>query len=135
MPDVRIVQRKDFPRYAITLDWLLRGDGTLDDSYALATAIIVALGTDRLADVNEVLPDPRSHDRRGWWGDLDAEEIWGGWPIGSRLWLLTRTKITDAKVQGGATVANVENYLREALTPFVAARIISDFALDVERNP
>ena len=68
----------------------LLGDGTLDDRDALASAVIVALGTDRLAEEGDLLPDPDSMDRRGWWGDYDADMVWDGWPIGCRLWLLQR---------------------------------------------
>ena len=90
MPDIRLIQDARNPplKYSVSVDWSLLADGTLDDDNALATAVIVALGTDRLADPDDILPDPDSTDRAGWWGDLDAEEIWDGWPIGSRLWLL-----------------------------------------------
>jgi phage gp46-like protein len=84
MPDVRLIQSPEaFPKYQIPIDWLLLDDGTLDDSQALATAIIVALGTDRLAAPGDILPDPDSTDRAGWWGDMDAEELFNGWPIGT----------------------------------------------------
>ena len=43
-------------------------------------------------------------DLRGWWGDTDAGTIWGGWPIGTRLWLLSRAKITDSAARQGATI-------------------------------
>lgn len=132
MPDVRIIQRKDFPSYAISLDWLLSG-GTLDQTRALETAVIVALSTDRLADTEDELPSP-SDDRRGWWADTDAEEIWGGWPIGSRLWLLRRAKIVDSSARGGATVTRIETYLRECLSPFIERKIISTFEMEVQRN-
>jgi phage gp46-like protein len=35
----------------------------------------LALLTDAIADPADILPDPDSNDRRGWWGDLDAETI------------------------------------------------------------
>src|ERR1700750_2247663 len=93
VPDIRLVQQNQFPtRQEVTCDWLLLADGTLDDTQALATAIIVALGTDALADKDDILPDPDSTDRCGWWGNLDADLIWGGWDIGSKLWLLRRSK-------------------------------------------
>src|ERR1700750_875151 len=104
MPDIRIVQNTALPKYSVTCDWSLLADGTLDDTQALATAIIVALGTDRLAETDDVLPDPDSTDRRGWWGDYQAQEIWDGWPIGSRLWLLQRAKIEGPGSRRGATV-------------------------------
>jgi phage gp46-like protein len=136
VPDIRLVQSGTFPyQTEVSADWLLLGNGQLDDSQALATAVIVALGTDRLAREEDVpyLPDPDSTDRRGWWGDLDAREIWQGWPIGSRLWTLRREKITGPGAQRGSTVVRVKWYIQEALQPFVDLRICSRFDVDVAR--
>ena len=133
MPDVRLVQNTLFPKYSVTVDWSLLSDGTLDETQALATAVIVALGTDRLADPDDILPDPDSTDRAGWWGDLDAEEIWDGWPIGSRLWLLKRDKIVGPESYQGATVVRVENYIREAIQPFLDLKIASQLEVRAVR--
>ena len=134
MPDIRLVQNSAaFPAYSIPIDWSLLSDGTLDDSQALASAVIVALGTDRLANPDDILPDPDSTDRAGWWGDLDAAELFDGWPIGARLWLLKRSKIVGPEDPEGATVARVEEYIREAIQPFVDLRIVSAF--DVRGKP
>jgi phage gp46-like protein len=136
VPDIRLVQNKMFPKYSVTLDWQLLPNGTLDDSQALATAVCVALGTNALADQHDLLPDPDSSERCGWWGDLDAELIWNGWPIGSKLWLLRRSKITPASAQQGSTLVLVENYIRDAMQPFVNRRICSSFDIWVTRvNP
>jgi phage gp46-like protein len=132
MPDIRLVQYTHFPTQ-FSIDWVLLGDGTLDDTQALATAVIVALGTNRLALASDIMPDPDSTDRQGWWGDLDAEEIWGGWTIGCRLWLLRRSKITGPEAIGGATVTLVEQYIREALQPFVDLKIASSFDVAAAR--
>lgn len=134
MPDLRLVQSNLWPQYDVRSDWRLLDDGTLDMRQALATAVIVALGTDGLAERDDRLPDPNSTDRAGWWGDLDAEEIWGGWPIGSRLWLLRREAIHDPGYQRGATVTRIERYIREALQPLVDRRIASTFDVKVERT-
>jgi len=134
MPDIRLVQNTTFPKYAVTVDWLLLDDGTLDATQALATAVIVALGTDRLADPEDILPDPDSTDRRGWWGDYDAETIWNGWPIGTRLWLETRDKIVGSGALQGATVARIKEYIIEAIQPFVDQKIASTFEVEVTRN-
>ena len=134
MPDIRIVNNAAFPTTAVTLDWLLLPSGALDTSYSLATAVLIALCTDRLAAVDDVLPNPNSSNRRGWWGDLEAATIWNGWPIGSRLWLLSRSKIVDSAAAGGSTLSAVETYLNECVAPFVNAKIITSFTLDVERN-
>jgi phage gp46-like protein len=130
MPDVRLVQQTQFPLY-FNIDALLLGDGSLDSSQALATAVIVALGTNRLASPTDILPDPDSTDRMGWWGDLDAEEIWGGWPIGTRLWLLIRSKIVGTEAREGATITRVEAYIREALQPLITIRAASRMLVKV----
>jgi len=133
MPDIRLIQDTRWPRYSVSVDWSLLNDGTLDDTQALATAVIVALGTDRLAAPDDILPDPDSTDRAGWWGDLDAEELWGGWPIGARLLLLKRAKIVGPQDPEGATVTRVENYISEAIQPFVDNRIATSFAVEAFR--
>ena len=127
VPDVRLVQDTRFPRYSVTIDWNLLGDGTLDDTQALATAVIVALGTNALADATELLPDPDSTDRAGWWGDYDADTIWNAWPIGAKLWLLRRSAIESVASRQGSTVARVLAYVRLAIQPFVDQRIASRF--------
>lgn len=117
-----------------TMDFLMKDYGALDESEQLATAIRVALGTDRLADMQEVLPDPDSSDRKGWWGDLDAEAIWGGWPIGTRAWLLSRAKILDIPSAEGSTLLRAEQYTREALQPFIDRRIATYVTVQARRT-
>lgn len=134
MPDIRLVQNAQFPGQGVVqIDWNILSDGTLDDTQALATAIIVALGTDALADPSDLLPDPDSTDRRGWWGNYMAQEIWGGWDIGSRLWLLQRSKITGPGAREGATTALVAQYIREAIQPFIERRVGSSFEVEATR--
>lgn len=134
MPDVRLVQHGEFPyQTEVSVDWLLQNDGTLDETQALATAVIVALGTDRLAERDDILPDPDSTDRRGWWADVDAEEIWQGWPIGSRLWLLHREKITGPGARQGALLARIEYYIREAIQPFIDLKLASRMDVAIVR--
>jgi phage gp46-like protein len=136
VPDIRLVQNNLFPQYSVTVDWSLLPDGTLDDRQALATAVIVALGTNALASDDDILPDPDSTDRCGWWGDLDASTIWNGWPIGSKLWLLRRSKIIPASAGQASTLTLVGNYIRTAIQPFVDRKICSGFNVWVTRvNP
>jgi phage gp46-like protein len=115
------------------MDWILKADGTLSEDEELATAVRVAIGTDRLADIDEVLPDPDSQDRRGWWGDHQAEEIWDGWPIGCKNWLLMRAKISNEVSWEGATLVRAKTYTREALQPFIDRRICSRVEVDATR--
>jgi phage gp46-like protein len=134
MTDIRLVQQGEFPyQTEVSVDWSLLGNGTLDSSESLATAVIVALGTDRLALRTDRLPDLDSTDRRGWWGDLDTELIWDGWPIGTRLWLIRRDKITESGAQQGSTLTRIDSYIREAIQPFIDRRVASRMDVMVER--
>nr|GAT43694.1 predicted protein [Mycena chlorophos] len=83
-------------------DWQLSGADLLSGN-DLTTAVLISLFTDRLAEASDTIPDGTTN-RRGWWGDLDQD-----YPIGSRLWLLARSKLTQA-------VANkAQDYCIEAL--------------------
>ncbi len=124
MADIRTIQLGSVFD-AVTMDWLLTPAGELDATEELATAVRIALCTDRRANDEDELPNPDSDDRRGWWGDTDTAEIWGGWPIGSRLWLLARAKITGSGARQGSTTARVEDYAREAMQPFIDKGIAS----------
>ncbi|AOM40484.1 phage GP46 family protein [Xenorhabdus hominickii] len=84
----------------IHADWLA-GQGDLVTGNDLQTAIIISLFTDRQARADD---DIDGTDRRGWWGDNGAD-----YPIGSRLWLLHRQKLTPA------VALAAEDYAREAL--------------------
>ena len=132
MPDIRVFQVSDLT--SVTLDWLLLPAGGLDDTEQLATAIIVAIGTDRRALPTDDLPNIGDDDRRGWWGDLNADTIWNGWPIGSRLWLLGRSKITGVAAKDGSTLNKVRAYLNEAIQPFIALGVASALTIDVVRR-
>lgn len=133
VPDIRLVENLQFPKYSVTLDWRVLDDGTLDDTQALATGFCVALGTNALADISDELPDPDSSDRMGWWGDLDADTIWNAWPIGSKLWLMRRSAIESVASRQGATLARVQNYCRLSLQPFIDRKIVSQIQVTSSR--
>lgn len=85
-----------------TGDWSITG-GALASGNDLASSVLISLFTDRIADDADIPPDG-GDDRRGWWGDADEDA-----PIGSRLWLLDRSRLTQA-------VANTAKiYMEEAL--------------------
>lgn len=128
MADVRIINVTNLK--GIWADWLLKPDGTLDETEELVNIVKVALLTFALADVNDILPDLDSTDRCGWWGDVDAETIWDGWPIGAKIWLLSRAKITQAEASEGSTLTRAEMYCRVALQPMIDKRLCT--AIDVE---
>jgi phage gp46-like protein len=135
MTDIRLLDIVRPVPVTVTFDWVMLPDGTIDEAYELASAVIVALATDRLARDDDELPglEP-DDDRRGWWADIDAEEIWSGWPIGSRLWLLERGKITDSNYRKGSTLARAEMYTAEALQPFIDNRLCSAIDITASRG-
>lgn len=83
-------------------DWQVSG-GALASGDDLTTAVLISLFTDRRANDDDTLPDA-SNDRRGWWGDLDQDV-----PIGSRLWLLSRSKLMPS------VALAAKGYITEAL--------------------
>lgn len=132
-PDIRIGQNTYFPKYSVTCDWVLLDNGALDDSQALATAVVAALGSNSLADKEDALPDPDSSDREGWWGDMDAELIWDGWELGSKLWLLRRHAVYPSEALYGSTLALVKNYIHDAIQPFIDRGVASLYEIVVAR--
>lgn len=86
-------------------DLLVEADDLAVDD-GLETAVILSLFCDRRAEPGDQLPSA-TDDLRGWWGDavpdVDADRI------GSRLWLLSRSTLSEA------VVARAEEYAREAL--------------------
>jgi phage gp46-like protein len=123
MSDIRL--KELFSLEGVTMDFLLQDTGFLDEREELATAVRVALGTDAQADSSDILPDLDSVDRRGWWGDFEAAEIWDGWPIGCKNWLLARAKITNIGSAEGSTLDRARRYTQDALQPFITKRIAS----------
>ena len=135
MTDFRYKQIADISKNtAVQLDWLMTPLHQIADGASLQSAMIIALGTDALAGVSDELPGLDDTDRRGWWGDMDAEEIWGGWPVGSKLWLLQRTKITGPMSKEGDTVAKADEYTRAAMNPFVDNKIASQIDVTASRT-
>jgi phage gp46-like protein len=127
MTDVRIVNVTNLD--GVWADWLLLPNGQLDQTEELANQVKVALLTHGLAAIDDVLPNLDNDDRKGWWGDLDADTIWDGWPIGAKIWLLRRAKITPADAREGATVTYAEQYCRTSLAPLIDKKLCS--AIDV----
>lgn len=81
-------------------------ENDLEQDGGLEAAVFLSLFTDRRAEDGDILPDAET-DRRGWWGD--AFPSVDGDRIGSRLWLLGRSKET------ADVLARAEEYAREAL--------------------
>ena len=74
----------------------------------------LAKGNDIVSAPDDVPPDGAS-DHRGWWADDPTH------PIGSRLWLLSRSKRTDATLN--SAIAYVEEALAWMLEDGVASKV------------
>ena len=116
----------------VRLDWLQSpASGLPVEAAELATAVTIALLSDATAAPSDQLPDPNSTDLRGWWGDWQAEEIWGGWPLGSKLWLMIRASIVGTGAKQGSTITRLTQYIQAAMQPFVTNRICTSFTVKV----
>lgn len=100
--------------------------GSFQSGNDVETAVLISLFTDRLAEVNDVIPDARAGypgDRRGWWGDDPQNRI------GSRLWLLKRSK-------GPLDVAaTAEEYAAEALQWMIDDGVVARFDIAATWTP
>lgn len=93
------------------------GDLLLDDG--LETAVLLSLFLDARAD-GEDPPDGTS-DRRGWWGDEFYPDS-----IGSRLWLLSRSKrLSNVR-------RRLQDLAREALAWMIEDRVAATVDADAE---
>lgn len=87
----------------------------------LTRAVVISLFTHQRAD-----PDDNADVPMGWWGDT--------WPMvandryGSKLWLLQRSKLTNALVN------TVRNYMREALQWMQDDGVVSRIDIEIQRT-
>ena len=103
-------------------------DAELEDlleEEGLRTSALLSLFCDRRAEPDDELPDGTS-DRRGWWADEFAEvenDL-----IGSRLWLLDRSK------RLGNVPVRCEEFVREALAWFLEDIVASEVEVVAETD-
>ncbi|MCW8918902.1 MAG: phage GP46 family protein [Gammaproteobacteria bacterium] len=123
MTDIAIqaVSAEDAPP---VFDVILSATGLAEDD-GLSAAVIVSLFTDAVARPKDALPDG-STDRRGWWGNSFVRQI--GDIEGSRLWLLSREKVSRE------TMARAEQYAREALRWLLDDGIARSVDVSVDRH-
>jgi phage gp46-like protein len=117
MTDIASFITQDPKTGASYIDWLMDGPDLVSDE-GLATAVLISLFTDRLADADEPIPGTAPYagkgpaDRRGWWGDTPADPTQEAGPsalTGSRFWLRAGWPPTER------TARQIELDAREAL--------------------
>lgn len=96
---------------------------------ALTRSVLICLFTDKRVETEDL---PYQTDTNGgWWGDalpLSSETADDNYSWGSRLWLLDRAKIN------AATPQDIDDMIREALTPLLNAGSIDDVTVAVSRS-
>lgn len=95
----------------------------IETDAGLQSAIMISLFTDKRASVDE-LPAGET-DQRGYWGDALEED---GSSLGSKLWLLDRSKITNKELD------RAKAYCEEALKWLIDEKIASSVTVTVERR-
>lgn len=103
-------------------DFAISDDDLVSDE-GLQTAVLLSLALDRRAEDSDTLPTDDG-DQRGWWGDEFAENR--GDKIGSRRWLLARTKLSPA------ILPTVEAYDRESLQWLIKDQVAASIGLEYE---
>lgn len=88
----------------------------------LETAVLISMFSDRRADLEDALPD-NTKDLRGWWADATQSD-----KIGSRLWLLSRSKIEND------TNIDAEIYIKECLQWMIDDGVADSIEVTVTRT-
>lgn len=100
-------------------DWLMSGTQVASGG-DLATAILISLFSDRLAESDDAIPD-LTDDARGWWGDVDEP-----YRVGSRLWLLSRARRT------ADVLLRAKDYIAQALQWLIDDGAVVKFDIETE---
>ena len=111
---------------AAQLSDIVRDGGNIQTSDLLETAVLISLFTRQRAREDDVLPDSRSGNREGWWADAYSEIEDNN--IGSRLWFLSREKLTTN------TLNRAKTYSAEALQWLIDDGIADAVDVETERQ-
>lgn len=118
-----------------TADWRIAGPGEflnrggLQSRQAIASAVVIALFTDRRCPDDHPLRWLADADPRGWFGDgVDVHEDSHEADMGSLLWLLDRAPLDDF------TERWAEHFAREALAPLLAQQTVTRINIEAKAN-
>jgi phage gp46-like protein len=99
--------------------------GDLERENGLESAVLISLFTDRRARDDDPLDD--IDDKRGWWGDLTVTEFDND-EIGSKLWLLDRSKTTQENLN------LARDYITKALQWMIDDGVAVKIDVETERQ-
>jgi phage gp46-like protein len=95
---------------------------TIERDQGMETAVLVSVFSDARAADSDPLPD-QGDEPRGWWGgDLV------GLPLGSKLWLLSRSKLTSQ------TVEQARQYVADALNWMITDGMVDQVTVSAARS-
>ena len=100
----------------LLINAIIDQSNTLDFVNDLTTAVLISLFTDAAADDDDIIPDGTTN-KRGWWGDST---------MGSKIWLLSRSKATSA------VAGQVVGYAEAALAWLVADQIAASVSASAQ---
>jgi phage gp46-like protein len=100
-------------------------DSDLASDRGLLTAMLLSLFTDQRAQDDDVPPSGDPNDRRGWWAD-EFSDVEGD-RIGSRLWLLDRSTLSNE------TVLRARQYVLEAWQWLLDDKVASSLDVVIEK--
>lgn len=110
-------------------DWMQAGAG-LAAERGLATAVVLALFTDRRCPKDHPLARWADGDPRGWWGDgVDVRDDLSERELGSLLWLLERATVSAETARWAEALA------AEALMPLKAQGAVARIGVTAEARP
>lgn len=99
------------------------GDRDIIQDQGLETAVLLSIGSDRRAGDDDIIPDG-TENKRGWWGDILNKD---GDIIGSRRWLLYRSKLTNENI------IRLQEYDLEALKWLIDDGVASEVDITITR--
>lgn len=120
-------------------DWQLtdgsepHNHGGLLSRNGIATAVALALFTDRRIDPSHPLFELCDGDPRGWWGDaIDVRDDLGETVLGSYLWLLERAPMT---IRGVPVEVWARQIALDALKPLLDQGVAVRIEVDAKADP
>ena len=103
-------------------------DNDFETDEGLGSAVMISWFTDQRASEDDVIPNAVSGfiDKKGWWGDVALPTVQGD-QIGSKLWLLDRSKTIESNINLAI------GYAETALEWLLDDGIAKDIAVTGER--